>query len=46
LLLLGELASGAHGRVYETGTRRVESPGALRGRKRPGAHQKLDPTEG
>jgi hypothetical protein len=46
LLLLGELASGAHGRIDETRASRVEPSRALRGRQSPGSHQKLDPTEG
>jgi hypothetical protein len=46
LLLLGELARGAHRWVDETRASSVEPPRALRGRKRPGTHQKLDPTEG
>jgi hypothetical protein len=46
LLLLGKLASCTHRRVEETRTSRVEASRALRGRKRPGTHQKLDPTEG
>jgi hypothetical protein len=45
LLLLGELASSTHRRVDESGARRVEPSRALRGRKRPGTHQKLDPPE-
>jgi hypothetical protein len=45
LLLFGELASGAHGRIDETRAGSVEPSRALRGRKRPGTHQKLDPPE-
>jgi hypothetical protein len=45
LLLLGELASGAHGRIDEACTRGVEPSGALRGRQSAGTHQKLDPPE-
>jgi hypothetical protein len=46
LLLFGELASGAHGRIDESSARRVEPSRALRGRQSSGSHQELDTTEG
>jgi hypothetical protein len=45
LLLLGELASGAHGRIDQTSAGSVEPSGALRSRQSAGTHQKLDPPE-
>jgi hypothetical protein len=41
LLLLGKLASGAHGRVDEMGTHCMKLSGALRGRQSTTPHQEL-----
>jgi hypothetical protein len=45
LLLFGELASGAHGRVDEMGTYCIEPPGALRSRQSAAPHRELDAPE-